>query len=60
MKVELLQRTAQIQEQLMLTKLDEAQVAMIKNRAADIEDNVDPNLKLNWRRLVSFGGREQS
>ncbi len=50
-KIEAEAKNAKLQNQLMLTKLNESQVAMVKNNASVIEGKVPAHLKLHWRIL---------
>ena len=55
-KIEAEAKSAKLQNQLMLTKLNENQVAMVKSNASIIDGKVPAHLKLHWR-ILKFLGR---
>ena len=50
-KAEVLEKTAKIQEEMMLNSLDDEQVKIVRAHASDIEGQVHPRFKLDWRLL---------
>ena len=50
-KIEAEAKNAKLQNQLMLTKLNDNQVAMVKSNASIIDGKVPAHLKLHWRIL---------